>query len=67
MITMADDEPALLMTPEPTVRLRVSKRTVQRWASEGRITARLTLPDGARRWNLADVERELDEATERDR
>lgn len=61
MITVADDDQGLLTTPELAKKLRVSKRTIQRWANEGRITARLTLPNGARRWNFADVERELRE------
>ena len=49
----------LITTAELAKALRVSQRTLARWAKDGTLRPAFTLPNGHLRWNLADVQRQL--------
>lgn len=55
----------LITTAELAKALRVSQRTLARWAKDGTLTPAFTLPNGHHRWNLADVQRQLRERRDR--
>ena len=65
---MVIDVPAdegLLTTAELARALRVSRRTVARYAERGHLVPALVLPSGQYRWNLDDVRRQLRDRRER--
>lgn len=56
---MAPDH--LLPTSEAARRVGVARRTLTLWASEGLVTPALRTAGGHYRWDLADLQRQLDE------
>jgi predicted site-specific integrase-resolvase len=56
----------MITTAELGKVLKVSQRTLARWAADGTLRPALTLPNGHHRWDLDDVRRQLRERRQRD-
>jgi excisionase family DNA binding protein len=56
----------LITTAELSKVLRVSPRTLARWAQDGTLQPAYTLPNGHHRWRLSDVEAQLRAQRQRD-
>ena len=62
---MPDDR---LLTPaEAAKAIGVGRATLAKWARQGKVTPTQVLPNGDRRWDLADLRRQLDELARRER
>jgi len=46
---------------------RRPRATLAKWARQGKVTPTQVLPNGDRRWDLADLRRQLDELARRER
>ena len=62
---VADDQPDdlqdLLSTPEAAAKINVSRRTLARWAREGKVRPAAVYPNGRYRWRLSDLIKALTE------
>jgi len=57
-----------LLTPaEAAKAIGVGRATLAKWARQGKVTPTQVLPNGDRRWDLADLRRQLDELARRGR
>lgn len=59
--------PELLTTAQAARQLGISARTLARYAERGILTPTVVLPSGHRRWDMADVRRQLAELRQRDK
>ena len=61
MIAMTQHGQALVATAAAARSIGVSARTLARWAREGSVHAALTTAGRQRRWDVADLRRQLDD------